>query len=191
MKDTAALSHTDATVTIESLLLEVARGSRRAFEDLYVRTSGTLLGFCLRVLPDRPEAEDVLQEVYVAVWNKAAQFSPQQARALTWLGTIARNRAIDRLRAQPAREHQQPIDLADSVHDPAPSPIAQAEKATLSVRLDDCLSRLDARRRTLIRTAFFDVATYEDIAMRSGSPIGSVKSWIRRGLAQLKACLEA
>jgi RNA polymerase sigma-70 factor (ECF subfamily) len=191
MKDTAASGYSEATASIETLLLDVARGSRRAFEDLYLRTSATLLGVCLRVLPDRPEAEDVLQEVYIAVWNKAAQFSPQQARALIWLGTIARNRAIDRLRAQPARESQQPIELADTVHDPAPSPIAQAERATLRVRLDDCLSRLDARRRTLIRTAFFDGATYEDLATRSGSPIGSVKSWIRRGLAQLKACLES
>jgi RNA polymerase sigma-70 factor (ECF subfamily) len=190
MKDTAASDRSESP-NLESLLLDVARGSRRAFEDLYERTSRTLLGICLRVLVDRPEAEDVLQDVYVSVWSKAGQFSPQQSRALTWLGTIARNRAIDRLRSLPPRENHLPIELAESAHDSAPSPMTQAETATIRVRLDECLSRLDARRQTLIRTAFFDGATYEDLAARSGSPIGSVKSWIRRGLAQLKACLES
>ena len=188
---------TDSTVTvsprdaIDSLLVEVAGGNRQAFEALYAKTSGMLFGICQRVLSERSEAEDVLQEVYVAVWNKAAQFAPQQSRAVTWLGTIARNRAIDRLRSLPPRENRLAIDLAERVQDPSPSPGSLADTASTRARLDECLDQLETRRGVLIRTAFFDGATYEELAARSGSPLGSIKSWIRRGLAQLKACLEA
>lgn len=175
---------------LQDLLVRVARGDQRAFESLYRDTSGTLLGICLRVLADRAEAEDVLQEVYVAVWNKATQYDATRARAMTWLGTIARNRAIDRLRSLPAQASRAPIDIAETLPDPSPSPASQAAAATDRARLDVCLEQLEPRRKTLIRTAFFDGATYEELAARSGSPIGSVKSWIRRGLMQLKACLE-
>lgn len=176
--------------TMSRLLEQVARGDQRAFESLYRETSGTLLGICIRVLSDRSEAEDVLQDVYVAIWNKAGQFDARRARAMTWLGTIARNRAIDRLRALPGHATRAPIDVAESIPDPAPSPASQAAAATERARLDVCLERLEPRRKALIRTAFFDGATYEELAARSGAPLGSVKSWIRRGLMQLKACLE-
>jgi len=172
------------------LLARVARGDRQAFEALYQATSATLLGICMRLRADRSEAEDVLQEVYVAAWGKAAQFDPSRAGALTWLGTIARHRAIDRLRALPAPANRAPIEVAEATPDEAPSPAARAEAAGEHARLDDCLGQLEPRRQTLIRTAFFDGATYEELAGRSGSPLGSIKSWIRRGLAQLKACLE-
>lgn len=181
-------AYTDA---VDSLLLEVAAGNRRAFEDLYAKTSGMLLAICQRVLSERTEAEEVLQEVYVTAWNKAAQFAPQRSRAITWLGTIARNRAIDRLRSLPPRENLGPIDLAENAQDPGPSPASLAETSKTRVRLHECLDRLETRRKVLIRTAFFDGATYEELAARSGSPLGSIKSWIRRGLAQLRACLEA
>lgn len=172
------------------LLARVARGDRQAFEALYQVTSAPLLGICMRVLGDRSEAEDVLQDVFVSAWGKAAQFDPSRAGALTWLGTIARHRAIDRLRALPAPANRAPIDVAEATPDEAPSPAARAETAGEHARLDDCLELLEPRRQTLIRTAFFDGATYEELAGRSGSPLGSIKSWIRRGLAQLKACLE-
>jgi RNA polymerase sigma-70 factor (ECF subfamily) len=172
------------------LLLRVADGDQVAFEALYRDTSSMLLGICLRVLSDRAEAEDVLQEVYVTVWHKAAQYDVARARAMTWLGSIARNRAIDRLRALPAPATRAAIDVADASADPSPSPAARAEAAIERGRLDDCLDQLEPRRQTLIRTAFFDGASYQELAERSGSPLGSVKSWIRRGLMQLKACLE-
>lgn len=176
--------------TVDLLLARVARGDQQAFEGLYRATSATLLGICMRLLPDRSEAEDVLQEVYVAVWGKAAHFDAARASALTWLGTIARHRAIDRLRALPAAASRAPIEMADATPDEAPSPAVRAEAAGEHARLDDCLEQLEPRRQTLIRTAFFEGATYEDLAGRSGSPLGSIKSWIRRGLLQLKACLE-
>lgn len=192
MTDTSALERErdSSTDAVDGLLAQIAGGDQTAFETLYRNTSGKLLGICLRVLTDRAEAEDVLQEVYVTVWHKAGQFDAQRSRAMTWLGTIARNRAIDRLRALPAPATRASIDAADAAHDPAPSPAVQAEASTERARLDECLDQLEPRRQKLIRTAFFEGATYEELATRSGSPLGSIKSWIRRGLMQLKACLQ-
>lgn len=196
MADTSALdlpdsgSDSGSREQVDALLARIARGDRPAFEALYRATSSMLFGICLRVLGDRAEAEDVLQEVYVTVWDKAVQFDAARASAGTWLGMIARNRAIDRLRALPPRAKLAPIEAADAVPDPGPSPAIAAEAATDRGRLDDCLGQLDQRRQSLIRTAFFDGATYEELATRLGSPLGSVKSWIRRGLLQLRTCLE-
>lgn len=168
----------------------IANGDRDAFEQLYRATSAKLFGVCLRVLPDRAEAEDVLQEVYTTIWRKAAQFDASRASAITWLAMIARNRAIDRLRALPSAARHAPIEIAETLADPGNSPVQEAEAATDRDRLGECMEQLDNRRRSLIRTAFFDGATYEELAARVGSPLGSVKSWIRRGLLQLRACLE-
>ena len=180
----------DPSAELAELLAGVANGSRSAFEALYHATSSRLFGICLRLVPDRAEAEDVLQEVYTSVWNKAAQFDVARASAITWLGMIARHKAIDRLRALPASHGQAPIELAEKIADPTASPLQHAEAMTQRERLEGCLEQLDDRRRTLIRTAFFEGATYEELAARSGSPLGSVKSWIRRGLMQLRTCLE-
>jgi RNA polymerase sigma-70 factor (ECF subfamily) len=175
---------------VDTLLTQVAGGDRQAFEALYRTTSGSLLGICLRVLADRADAEDVLQEVYVTIWSKAAQFDAARSSAMTWLGSIARNRSIDRLRTIPTPASRVAIEVAEAVHDETPSPAAGAEAAAQREHLDRCLEQLEPNRQTLIRTAFFDGATYEELATRSGSPLGTVKSWIRRGLLQLKACLE-
>lgn len=175
----------------QAWLRRIAEGDRAAFEQLYRATAARLLGICLRVLHDRAEAEDVLQEVYVSVWRKAPQFSPDKSSAMTWLASIARHRAIDRLRATPSLAVWLPVQLPEPEADPDATPGARAEADSERSQLDRCLRQLDARRRTLIRTAFFDGATYEDLAQRTGSPLGSVKSWIRRGLLQLRACLES
>lgn len=180
----------EAKSRLVALLERVAQGDRASFDELYAATSSALFGVCMRVLGDRSEAEDTLQDVYVTVWNKAVQYDAARAAAMTWLGMIARNRAIDRLRAQPSAAQRAPIDLAESIADPGPSPSAQADAAQHRSRLDECLSQLEHKRRALIRTAFFDGATYEELAARTGSPLGSVKSWIRRGLLQLRTCLE-
>jgi RNA polymerase sigma-70 factor (ECF subfamily) len=171
-------------------LSRVALGDRNAFEAVYRQASGRVFAICLRVLSDRAEAEDVVQEVFTTVWHKAAQFDAARASAITWLGMIARNRAIDRLRAAPSGANLAPIELADDVADHAPTPAAAAERSAEGARLEQCLEQLDGRRRSLIRVAFFEGATYEELAQRVGSPLGSIKSWIRRGLLQLKACLE-
>ena len=175
---------------LAALLAQVAQGRQDAFETLYRQTSATMLGICLRVLRDREEAEDVLQEVYVAVWSKAAQFDHQRARAMTWLGTIARNRSIDRVRSRPAPALHEPIEDHDLADDDAPTPAAGIDAVRERAQLDDCIEQLEPKRRSLIRTAFFENVTYDVLAVRAEAPLGSVKSWIRRGLQQLKACLE-
>lgn len=178
-----------STDGIDDLLRQVAGGNRAAFERLYHDSAPILLGVCMRVLPDRSEAEDVLQEAFVAIWTKAAQFDGVRARGLTWMGAIARHRAIDRLRGMP-RGTRLPVEAIDEVADPEPSAETHAEASASRARLDDCVEQLDRRRKHLIRIAFFEGVTYEELAARTGSPLGSIKSWIRRGLQQLRACLE-
>ncbi|MFP7722857.1 sigma-70 family RNA polymerase sigma factor [Lysobacter sp. A3-1-A15] len=190
MGETQAVQEATTTAELADHLVAVAGGDRRAFERVYTATSSKLFGVCLRVLPDRQEAEDVLQEVYATVWRKAGQFDASRASPITWLAMIARNKAIDRLRATPSAARTAPIELAETVADPAASPVSEAEASVDRERLGYCMDQLETRRRSLIRTAFFEGATYEELAQRIGSPIGSVKSWIRRGLMQLRACLE-
>ena len=109
---------------------------------------------------------------------------------MSWLGMIARNKAIDRIRSQPQARKFEPLSLTEEIADPIASPQQDAQSAAERERLGECLKRLDARRRSLIRAAFFDGSTYEELAARIGSPLGTVKSWIRRGLLQLRECLE-
>ena len=172
------------------LLLDVAQGDRAAFERLYRLASSRLFAICLRLLPDRAEAEDVLQDVFTAIWHKAEQFDPGRASAMAWMAMIARNRCIDRLRSPGHAVRRTAIELGDELPDDGATPADEAVASNERERLQDCLERLDERRRGLIRTAFFEGVTYEELATRSGAPLGSVKSWIRRGLLQLRTCLE-
>jgi RNA polymerase sigma-70 factor (ECF subfamily) len=176
--------------TPEALLAQVALGNRVAFEALYRGTANRLFGICLRVLTRRAEAEDALQEVYTTVWRKAAQFDPEKATAMTWLAMIARNKAIDRLRALPAPQARASFELAEHVADQGASPAQAVETSKDRARLEHCLESLEPKRRSLIRAAFFDGLTYEDLAARIEAPLGSIKSWIRRGLLQLRECLD-
>ena len=172
------------------LLLATARGDNAAFEQLYRITSSRLFGVCLRIVNQRSEAEDVLQDVFTNVWRKAQQFDPQRASGVTWLTMMARNKAIDHLRAGRASRQSVPIEYAEDVMETAPNAQLAAEAAIEGHQLDVCLGELEAPRRQLVRTAFFEGCTYEELAQRSGTPLGTVKSWIRRSLAKLKACLE-
>ncbi|HUL18600.1 MAG TPA: sigma-70 family RNA polymerase sigma factor [Steroidobacteraceae bacterium] len=182
--------HNAAAASLEALMAQVALGNRAAFETLYRSTADKLFGICLRVMNQRAEAEEVLQEVFTTVWHKAAQFDAGKAGAMSWLGTLARNKCIDRLRTLPLRTAFGPLELAAEVADPGTSPAQQVEMLTEGARLARCLEELEPRRRSLIREAFFGGFTYEELATRVQAPLGSIKSWIRRGLLQLRACLE-
>jgi len=175
---------------LTAYLHRVSRGDRAALENLYGRTSAKLFGICLRILSDRAEAEDVLQEVYLTVWNKAGQFDAERGVSpISWLASIARNRALDRLRARKPRFGG--LDEAAEIADL--SPLADAALATTetSERLGACLEALDGRAASAIRAAFFGGQTYERLAEAAGMPLGSMKSLIRRGLMRLKDCLES
>ncbi|MBB3824087.1 sigma-70 family RNA polymerase sigma factor [Xanthomonas arboricola] len=172
------------------LLTATAGGDRHAFEALYRQTSPKLFGVCLRMIPQRAEAEEVLQDVFTLIWHKAGQFDPSRARGLTWLAMIARNKAIDHLRANAPQRRNVALDDAGELRDGDVSPLERTERASTRQRIDHCLAELEPPRSELIRTAFFEGITYEELAARTDTPIGTVKSWIRRGLAKLKACLE-
>ena len=171
-------------------LARVAGGDRAALQMVYQDTSAKLFGVCLRILNDRSEAEDVLQEVYLTVWRKAASFDPARASPITWLVAIARNRSIDRLRSAAGGRRMDPIDAAEDVHDPAPAAVELVEAAQQSSRLSLCLEQLESRQSSAIRAAFLDGNTYEELAERMKVPLGTMKSWIRRGLLKLRDCLE-
>ena len=171
-------------------LARVAGGDRAALQMVYQDTSAKLFGVCLRILNDRSEAEDVLQEVYLTVWRKAASFDPARASPITWLAAIARNRSIDRLRSAAGGRRMDPIEAAEEVRDPAPAAVELVEAAQQSSRLGLCLEQLEPRQASAIRAAFLDGNTYEELAERMRVPLGTMKSWIRRGLLKLRDCLE-
>src|SRR6476659_572566 len=110
----------DGRAILVAALAKVAAGERNALQTTYRLTSAKLFGVCLRILGDRAEAEDVLQEVYLTVWQKAADFDPARASPMTWLITIARNKAIDRLRSRGHASRMEPIDSAVEIADTAP-----------------------------------------------------------------------
>jgi RNA polymerase sigma-70 factor (ECF subfamily) len=171
-------------------LVGTASGDRGAFENLYSRTSAKLFGVCLRILHERSEAEEVLQDVYLTIWRKAGQYDGDRASPITWLAMIARNKSIDRLRSGRIDRAALPIDLAAQLADEGISASALAEAAAEGKRLHNCLDELSGEQRGAIRVAFFEGCTYEEIAERSDTPLGTIKSWIRRGLLKLKDCLQ-
>jgi RNA polymerase sigma-70 factor (ECF subfamily) len=175
---------------LAAALARVAAGDRAALRLVYQETSAKLFGVLVRILNDRSEAEDVLQDVYVTVWHKAATFDPGRASPITWLVAVARNRVIDRLRASAASRRMEPIETAEDVRDNAPAVTEMLERSQESGRLAACLDELEERQSTAIRSAFLEGNTYDELARRMSVPLGTVKSWIRRGLLKLRACLE-
>lgn len=178
-----------ASAEVDTLLRKVAEGDRGALRTLYERTSAKLYGICLRLLGNEAEAQDALQEVFTTAWTKAALFDPAKAGAITWLSILARNKAIDRLRRQ--RDPGAPLDEAAEVASGEPSQLDVLEHDEDAQRLLHCLDELDERARLMIRSAFFEGASYPDLAQRENVPLPTMKSWIRRGLIRLRGCLES
>ena len=175
---------------LKALLARCGDGDRAAFAETYNRTSAKLFGIILRILPERGEAEDVLQEVYVTVWRKAAEFDPARASPITWLATIARNRAIDRFRSRASRPSA-PLDEAADVRDDSPAADQLIDTARASSAVLAALASLEPRHAAAIRSTYFEGLTYEALAEREGVPVGTLKSWVRRGLMRMKTALSA
>lgn len=175
---------------LAGLMTRIADGERDALRQLYEATSAKLFGVCLRILRDREESEDVLQDVYVTIWRRADRFDAGRASVVTWISTIARNRAIDRLRARGPMAYAEPVEDLEIQDEGQVAAEALLSAADDRARLAGCLSELDARTQQVIRTAFFEGVTYDALARRMETPLGTVKSWIRRGLAKLRGCLE-
>jgi RNA polymerase sigma-70 factor (ECF subfamily) len=176
--------------TLRAALKAVAAGDQAALQIVYQRTSAKLFGICLRILGDRMEAEDALQEVYVSLWRRADSYDPARSSPISWLATFARNRAIDRLRSSARLRGAEDIGEAAAVPDGLPGAFELVAGEQERQRLAGCIDLLEERQRGAIRSAFFDGFTYAELAARGGTPLGTMKSWVRRGLTQLKSCLE-
>jgi RNA polymerase sigma-70 factor (ECF subfamily) len=174
---------------LAAALQRVAQQDEAALEEVYVATHTKLFGICLRISKDREEAEDALQEVYVTVWRRAASFDPARASPITWLATLTRNSAIDRHRSSARSRSTVPIEAALEMPDGNKGAFALASESQDRARLAHCLEQLDQRQSSAIRSAFLDGATYTDLANREQVPLGTMKSWIRRGLLLLRDCL--
>jgi RNA polymerase sigma-70 factor (ECF subfamily) len=173
---------------ISKLLARVALRDRRAFDALYEHTSAKLFGVALRLLKDRAEAEDALQEIYIKVWQRAETYALSRASAISWLVAIARNHAVDRLRArrQTTELDEETMDVADDAPDPEVTTVAASEHA----RVDECLQQLEASRADAVRGAYLDGYSYQELAERFGVPLNTMRTWLRRSLIKLRECLE-
>jgi RNA polymerase sigma-70 factor (ECF subfamily) len=169
-------------------LLHTAMEDRAAFQQLYRMTSAKLFGICLRICGERQAAEDVLQDVYVQVWRRAGAYEPGRASPITWLATIARNRALDWRRAH-ARTPQGADAELPEIADPAPDAEAELIDADEAARVRACLEELEARQRNAVRTAFYEGVTYAELAARESVPLATMKSMVRRALIRLRGCL--
>lgn len=185
---TADLDSARRAKLAEALVLS-GRGDRNAFAKVYEATSAKLFGVCLRIFPDRSEAEDVLQDAYLTIWNKAASFENGRASPISWLVAVTRNRAIDRLRAK-KKAGTTSIEDAAEIADATPLADVQLIEEADDRTLHDCISSLETRDALFIRSAFIGGSSYADLAKHEGQPLGTVKSRIRRALLKLRGCME-
>jgi RNA polymerase sigma-70 factor (ECF subfamily) len=172
---------------IEDMIFRVALQDRSAFEALYSATSAKLFGIILRVLKDRAAAEEVLQEVYLRLWQGGAEtFATGKASPISWLATIARNRSIDRLRK---KRPSSPLEDAPEIAEPGLGPEGLAIAASERAQINGCLDELNPDRAAAVRGAYLDGDTYADLAARFDVPLNTMRTWLRRSLISLKDCL--
>jgi RNA polymerase sigma-70 factor (ECF subfamily) len=175
-------------VDLADLLARVAARDREAFAAVYKATSAKLWGVVVRILPRRDIAEDVLQDVYVRIWERAVSFDPAKASPITWMATIARNRAIDEVR------RKSPVSIEDTpesleVEQDAPSPLDNTQMSEDLRHLQQCLQGLDPERREIVLLAYYNGLSRDELAKRFSHPVATIKTWLHRSLAQLRKCL--
>ncbi len=173
---------------IETCIDAMSLGDRKAFSTLYGATSAKLFSVALRVLGSRAEAEDALQEIYVKIWRNAGRYRSGGLSPMTWLITIARNHAIDRLRARNAARTS-PVEEIAQMPDTAPGPEATAMARSESGRIAACFDELEPERADAVRRAYLDGDSYRALAARYEIPLNTVRTWLRRSLLKLKECL--
>jgi RNA polymerase sigma-70 factor (ECF subfamily) len=169
-------------------LEETGRGDRVAFAKVYTMTATKLYGIVVRILGRRDLAEDILQEIYLRVWQHASEFDPAASSPITWLGTIACNRALDERKRKTMRsldDFPEVLQLAS-----ADDPLADVELNEERSRLLTCLEGLEPEKRHLILLAYHYGMTREEIARQTGRPVATVKTWLRRSLVQLRERLD-
>jgi len=183
-----------ASDRLAACLARVALGDRQAFRTLHDLTSARLLVLAFEVLHERTRAEEALQEAYLSVWHLAGSYEPGTSRPMTWLMKIVRHRAIDVLRAQRSRRHLN-LPLGDGESDTAvdltPRPEQQVQRTLAQARLSDALERLGGCERQALALVIYRGMSHADIAAQCHVPLGTAKSWVRRGLTHLKEDLDA
>ncbi len=173
--------------TLEQLIARTALSDRKAFAALYDATSAKLFGITLRVLNDRSSAEDALQEAYVKIWSHAGRFVPGPQSPMTWLITIARNTAIDRLRAGRLVQSSSELDL--TLTSQAPGPEKEAIAASDTARLLACFDELPEDRAEAVKSVYLGGDTYAALAEKMNLPVNTVRTWLRRALIALRECM--
>ena len=190
---------TDRSHELAALLSRVGLGDRAAFATLYKQTAAHLMGVVVRINRDRAQAEDVLQEVYVNVWRAAGRFDAAMSQPMTWLTSVARNRAIDSLRRRQTEPQtvsttlgtdDDPDDMLQYQASDAPGPLELLARAGEAHALTVCLGELSGGQQQSLALAFYQGLSHAEVAAHLRQPLGTVKSWLRRGLQALKACLE-
>lgn len=180
---------------LTQLLHATATGDQRAFAELYRLTSAHLYGVLVRMLQRRDWAEEALQDCFVKIWQKAETYDGNKGAPLTWLLTVARYRALDLLRMKRPevempeegdRYQLPPMTLADDNQDP----LARADEGQGIARMRACLKDLPPEQREAVMLAYYEGYTHQELAKRMNAPLGTVKSWVRRGLARLRECLD-
>jgi RNA polymerase sigma-70 factor (ECF subfamily) len=183
----------DNTELLGRLVTAVAVGDRASFRRLYDATSPKLFGFALRILRKDELAEEALQDAFVSIWHAAAGYQPHLAAPLTWMATIVRNKALDILRRQDDAieldAQQFDADLLLAMQDPAAGPQDRVQMTDEARALARCMGVLEGRQRQAIGMAYFHDLSHSEVAAQLSLPIGTVKTWIRRGLEKLKTCL--
>ena len=184
--------------SLEQLIAACAQGDHTALAQVYERTHMHLFGVAVRMLRHEAAAEDVLQEAFVSIWKSAGSYrtvvNGQTLQPMTWLIAIVRNKALDALRAQGRRRETRMGDDTAEVADAtsgsaAPSAMDMLSSATAAMHIEVCMSTLDSGHRQSLALAYYQGLSHSEVAAQLGAPLGSVKAWIRRGLAKLKACL--
>ena len=173
---------------LDHLLARIALKDRQAFDILYAQTSGKLFAVAVRIMRNRAEAEDILQEAFIRVWQRAQSFRPGQAKAMSWLIAITRNLAIDRQRAK--RAPVAPIEMAEGIPDTGPTPEAATAASQDRARIEICLEKLEKNRAEAVRAAYIEGYSYQDLSERFGTPLNTIRTWLRRSLLRLRDCLE-
>lgn len=183
------------SVALAGLLAASAAGDEAAFARLYALSSPKLYAIVVRLLKRRDWAEEALQDVYVRIWQKAETYAPERGTAMAWLATIARYRALDLLRAKRPEIGESDLDETQSALvegvESSQSPEDEAVEGTELDRLDNCLKELPDEQRKIVMLSYYEGYTHSELAKKFAAPLGTIKSWTRRGLMRLRDCLGA
>ncbi len=172
---------------LEICLQGCAQEQHRSLQKLYSLTSANLFAVSLRILKDREQAEDCLQNAYIKIWKHAGGYDVQKAKPMTWMNTIVRNQALDMLRRKRVQEVSD--ESLQYIADDGPGQEYQLILSRSSDNIHRCLRGLPEQQRCCIELAYFDGLTHQEMSDQLQYPLGSVKTWVRRGLARLKECL--